>query len=340
MRILIGLSGGLDSTYAAFLLKEQGHEVSAVFLRMHEFMDPAEAEESARSLGIPLEVVDCQAEFEQAVISDFIYEYSQGRTPNPCVVCNRYVKIEKLCEYARANGFDRVATGHYGYVKNEGGRYYVTAAEDISRDQSYMLWQLSQEQLAMLATPLSGMKKTDIRERAKAAGLAACDRKESREICFIPDNDYAGYIERRVGKSESGDFIDENGNVVGRHRGIIHYTVGQRKHLGIALGKPIFITKIDAVSNTVTVAPAGSEFGGRITVSGLNFQKIAPTEQVELDLFVKVRYAAVPAAAHVVIEGGVASVTFKEPARALTPGQSAVFYDGSDVVFGGFIKSV
>lgn len=339
MKILVGLSGGLDSTYAAYLLRSRGHEVTGAVLSMHPDSPIAPAKEAAEQLGIPLTVLDCSARFSARVIEPFIDEYLRARTPNPCVNCNAEVKFGMLCEYAREHGFDAVATGHYSSVGYENGRYFVTRSEEGGKDQSYVLWRLSQEQLSMLTLPLAGQDKAKIREEARALGFSAAEAKESMENCFIPDDDYAGFIMKKRGVTPvPGDFLDENGKKVGEHKGILHYTVGQRKGLGLALGEPVFVTSIDPEANTVTVGRKGSEYRSEMTVSSLSFQKLPPLPGT-YRLDVKIRYAAPPVPCTVTVTGsGEARVVFDARARAVTPGQSAVFYDGKDIAFGGFIE--
>ena len=339
MKILIGLSGGLDSTYAAHILKEQGHEVIGASVIMHQYTDLPAAEETAKAVGIPHVILDAREAFKERVIARFLNDYVAGRTPNPCVECNPAVKFAALCSYAEENGFDAVSTGHYASILKENGRYFIRRADDGSKDQSYVLWRLSQKQLSMLYLPLAGMKKNDIRERAAALGYQAAEAKESQEICFIPDDDYVGYMENILGKIfPEGDFLDENGTVIGRHKGLIRYTVGQRKGLG-AFGRPMFVSRLDPEANTVTLVPAGGEFSSSMTVSELNFLKLPPQSNGVLNTTVKVRYAATHAPCTVIFHGDTAEVRFASPVRAVTPGQSAVFYDGRDVLFGGVIDT-
>lgn len=340
MKILLGMSGGLDSTYAAHLLKEEGHEVVAASVIMHEHTDTASAEEAASAVGIPHIILDARKDFESAVISRFIAEYSRGRTPNPCVECNPHVKFGALCRYAEERGFDAVSTGHYASVLTERGRYFIRCAEDGKKDQSYVLWRLSQRQLSLLRLPLSGMKKEDIREKAKALGYRAAEAPESQENCFIPDHDYVGYIERALGKHfPEGNFIDRDGRILGRHKGLIRYTVGQRKGLGISFGEPMFVASLDPDANTVTLVPAGGEFCSEMSVRELNFQKLPPETQGILTADVRVRYSARPVPCEVTLSHDCAIVRFREPLRAVTPGQSAVFYRNSDLLFGGIIDA-
>lgn len=338
MKILVGLSGGLDSTYAAHLLKQQGHEVVGAAVVMHQYTDITAAREAAQALDIDLIELDCRKRFEGVVIERFIKDYTAGRTPNPCVECNPLVKFASLCEYAEANGFDRVATGHYASVECDAGRYFIRCGGDSMKDQSYVLWRLSQKQLAMLHFPLSGQKKSEIREAASRLGYRVAEAKESQEICFIPDNDYVGYLERKLETTfPEGDFLDADGKVIGRHKGLIRYTVGQRKGLG-AFGRPMFVSKLDPVSNTVTLVPAGGEFAVNTVVSELNFMKLLPQREGRLRASCRVRYSAKPTPCNIVFEGEKAYVTFDYHARAVTPGQSAVFYDGDDLLFGGIIE--
>jgi tRNA (5-methylaminomethyl-2-thiouridylate)-methyltransferase len=338
MKILLGMSGGLDSSYAAYLLKNMGHTVDGAVLLMSEHTDTASALESAESAGIKLNIIDCRDRFKQHVIQNLIDEYSKGRTPNPCVMCNRYVKIQLLYEYAVENGYDKFATGHYADVKNTDDRYYIECADDISKDQSYVLWQLTQEQLSMFYMPLAGLSKSYIREEAKKLSIAAADRGESQEICFIPDKDYAGYIKKISGDFPTGNFIDVNGNVLGKHKGIIHYTIGQRKGLEISFGHPMFVIKINADDNTVMLAEAGNEFADTLEADSLVFQHLNP-DVTEFQSDVKIRYAAKPVKAYTKITDGIAYVKFESPARAVTPGQSIVFYRDGKILCGGFIRN-
>ncbi len=340
MKILLGLSGGLDSTYAAHVLREQGHEVVGASVIMHEYTDVTSAKESAEAVGVPHITLDAREAFKERVIARFLADYTAGRTPNPCVECNPAVKFAALCDYAEENGFDAVSTGHYASVLRENGRCFIRRADDGSKDQSYVLWRLTQKQLSMLYLPLAGMKKSDIREKASALGYKAADAKESQEICFIPDDDYVGYIERALGKTfPEGDFLDENGAIIGRHKGLIRYTVGQRKGLG-AFGQPMFVSRLDPEDNTVTLVPAGGEFASSMTVNELNFGKLPPMAEGTLDATVKVRYSAKPVPCRIEFAEDRATVAFLAPVRAVTPGQSAVFYEGSDLLFGGIIETV
>lgn len=343
MRILLGMSGGLDSTYAAIKLRDMGHTVEGALLLMHRYTDIESAKESAESLGIPLHIVDCRERFDALVVPHFMDEYLSARTPNPCIVCNSDVKFRVLYDYAMENGFDQIATGHYAGVTKccvDGEeRYAISRSADSSKDQSYVLWRLPQDILSRLFFPLSSSHKSEVREEAHNLGLAAADRDESQEICFIPSGDYAAYIEERRGVSPPGDFVDSDGNVIGRHNGIIRYTLGQRKGLGVALGARAFVTDINPENNRITLS-FEAKSTTRILVKDMLFSGLKkPTEEYETELFVKVRYLAPPIKARVCFRPDTtASVLLSSPVRAVTPGQSAVFYDGEHIVAGGFIS--
>lgn len=339
MKILVGLSGGLDSTYAAYLLKEQGHEVVGCAVIMHEYTDVSDAKSSAEALNIPFVTLDGRETFKNKVISRFITDYENGRTPNPCIECNVSVKFGVLCDYADKNGFDKVATGHYANIVCENDRYFIRADLTSGKDQSYVLWKLTQKQLSMLYFPLFGLNKDDIREKARMLGFKSADMKESQDICFIPDGDYASFIKKATRKSyDEGDFVDINGNKIGTHKGIINYTVGQRKGLG-AYGRPMFVYNVNQADNTVTLVPSGEEYSQSTEIGELNFMKQAPITDTEISCFCRVRYSAKPMPCRVKFEGERAYIIFEEKTRAVTPGQSAVFYDVNDLLFGGIIFS-
>lgn len=338
MKILLGMSGGLDSTYAAKLLLDAGHTVEGAVLIMHEFTELSAARESAAALGIKLHEIDCTERFRDIVMKDFVEEYIAARTPNPCVICNSEIKFKCLCDYALEHGFDKIATGHYARVVYEDGRFAVARSADVSKDQTYMLWRLPQQILQYLVFPLGELTKNEVRKAAKDAELVAADREESQEICFIPSGDYAAFIEREQGVCPQGDFVDTDGNVLGRHSGIIRYTVGQRKGLGIALGARAFVTDINPVDNRITLSfePKLTE---KIRVEKVVFSGIVPPAPgIATEFFVKLRYLAPPVRASVVFDGnGVAEVFLATPVKSVTPGQSAVFYFGDKVAFGGII---
>lgn len=337
-RILLGMSGGMDSACAVSVLREMGYDVCGTVLAMHGYSDTDGANDAARALGIELTEVNCAADFEREVCGPFCEEYAKGRTPNPCIICNERVKFACLLREADRLGIEKIATGHYaGITKTKDGRYAVVRAKDETKDQSYMLWRLSQETLSRTVFPLYEHKKTALRESAKKAGLAAADKPESQEICFIPDGDYAAYIENKLNtRFPEGDITDTDGNVIGKHSGLVRYTIGQRKGIG-AYGKPMFVKRIDAESNRLILGASGEEFDDELTCDGLIFSGMAEFEGT-IECEVKLRYRAPLVPCTVTVYGGVASVKLHTPARAITPGQSAVFYKDDMVLFGGFIK--
>ncbi|MBO5946006.1 MAG: tRNA 2-thiouridine(34) synthase MnmA [Clostridia bacterium] len=341
MRILVGMSGGLDSTYAALKLINEGHDVEGAVIVMHDYTELDAARTAARNLGIVLHEVDATEKFS-AVKENFVSEYSRGRTPNPCIVCNPLVKFRVLADFAIAGGFDRIATGHYAreLTVSDGTstRHTLARALDERKDQTYMLHRLPEDILSILLLPLGDEIKTDVREKAKAAGLESADRKESQEICFIPDGDYASYIENVNGVFPEGDFVLDDGRVVGRHRGIIRYTVGQRKGLGVAFGERIFVSRIDALKNEIVLSPEGS-YRDFLEVSDTVFSGMSEQKKgTRIRASAKLRYLARPVSTEVIFLGdGRLRLALDTPQKAVTPGQSAVIYDGDTVLFGGFI---
>lgn len=340
-RILLGMSGGVDSTYAVIELRRRGFSVEGAVLKMSDNTDVFAAQKAAEALGVRLHIVDCTDCFRRFVIENFISEYAHARTPNPCVVCNRFVKIAKLCELAGALDIPYVATGHYAGVRKdpETGRYYIIKAADKRKDQSYVLGRLTQEQLSMLYFPLFEIPKTEIRSQALQMRLPSAEMPESQEICFIPNDDYTSYIEAAIGAFPKGKFVDEDGNVLGEHEGIIHYTIGQRKGLGISLGHPVFVSAIDATSHTVTLSAEDAVFSDRLVCGSLNFMHLSPGNYNGIRADVKIRYSAHPEPATVRISGDWAEVIFDRPVRAVTPGQFAVFYQEDGISFAGVIDS-
>ena len=336
MRILVGISGGVDSAFAAKKLLLEGHEVEGAVLIMHEHTELDAAREAAASVGIPLHEIDCRGQFEQ-IKQNFVSEYISARTPNPCIICNERVKFKGLYDFAMANGFDAIATGHYARLVKNDDRYALAIPEDTRKEQTYMLYRLPQSILSRLVLPLSDLTKSEIRAMAAEQGISAANRNDSQEICFLPEGNHAEYIESVAGKSPEGNFVDIQGKILGRHKGIIHYTVGQRKGLGISLGERAFVVAINPVDNTVTLSPdlPGKD---RLFISDVVYSGMpAPVEEIELTLDVKLRYTAplVSATVHLYPDGR-AEIILPAPHK-FAPGQSAVLYRDGMVMLGGFI---
>ena len=352
--VFVAMSGGVDSSVAALLLQQAGHKISGVNLRMFHNEDLgqspgktccslADAEDAglvARRLGAPFYVFDVSQVFRSTVIRDFIEEYQNGRTPNPCAVCNQTVKFGALLDRVRVLGADYLATGHYARVEQDAatGRYLLKRGLDRSKDQSYFLYMLTQEQLAHTLFPLGSLEKTQVRQLAEAHGLVNAHKHESQDICFVPDGDYAVFIERTVGTpSLPGNFVDQKGQVLGHHRGIIRYTHGQHKGLGLSTSEPLYVLEKDAVSNTIRLGPDSDLWSQTLTAEQFNWVSIPePTEPIAVT--VKTRYSQREAAAIArSLPGGRCQVTFEEPQRAITPGQAVVLYQEEIVVGGGTI---
>ena len=351
-KVIVGMSGGVDSAVAAYLLRQAGHDVIGATLRTWESDDGQEsrcceiddARQAARRLGIPYHAFNCIADFEHKVVDPFVQDYLHGLTPNPCVVCNRAIKWERLLYYAAVLQADYVATGHYAAVERlENGRYTVRRAKHAEKDQTYMLCRLTQEQLARTLMPLADYSKQEVRAIAQQAGLAVAAKPDSQEICFVTDGDYADFIKQRTAVPGPGNYVDEAGNVLGTHKGIIHYTVGQRRGLGIALGRRAYIKEICAERNEIVIG-AGDGVACKALrcrdVNSLSIPPLQPGDSLLCSVRVRYRHAGQPARVEADADGQV-SVTFDEPVRFAAPGQSAVFYDESDrVIGGGFITSL
>lgn len=349
-RVVIGMSGGVDSSVAAAVLKEQGYEVVGVTMRLWDGDDSdgsccslsavEDAKRVADELGIEFHVLDFRKEFSEFVIDYFTNEYINGRTPNPCIVCNQFLKFGLLLEKAKELGAQKIATGHYAKIEfdAESGRYLLKRADSSEKDQTYALYRLTQEQLSHIIMPLGDFgDKEAVRKKADELNLPTAKKADSMEICFIPDNDYVSFIEKRCKNlPPKGNFVDINGNIIGRHQGIINYTIGQRKGLGIAFGRPMFVVKIDKKNNEVVLGEKGTEFTDSLVADNWNFISIDEIEN-PIRTQIKVRYSARPAWGEVSIEDGLLKVKFDEPQRAVTPGQAVVFYDGDTVVGGATI---
>ncbi len=341
-RVLIGMSGGVDSSVAAALLKEQGYDVIGVTLRLWDSPETEQRDASAvcRLLGIEHHVLDHTEQFRRQVIDPFTQRYLAGKTPNPCIFCNRFIKFSALFEALAAFDCDAIATGHYARLQEYEGRLTFLREENNPKDQTYVLYPLTQELLRVLILPLSGMNKERVRDLARHYGLPIAEKADSQEICFIPDKNYGRFLRDYTGtEPEKGNFVDADGRVLGQHTGIWDYTVGQRKGLGIALGTPVYVTAIDPLTNTVTLGVSGQEFHRSFIAEDLNWMAI-PRLTAPTVLSVKIRYGGKPVPATVTpLQDGTVRVEFDTPQRAVTPGQSAVFYQDNLLVGGGEIRS-
>jgi tRNA-specific 2-thiouridylase len=340
VKIAVAMSGGVDSSVAAALLKEAGHEVSGVTMRLTDDTHAGTyAADTARRLGLPHRVIDLRDIFTATIIDYFCGEYGRGRTPNPCILCNRYIKFGALWEAAKKAGAEMLATGHYARIeKSRRGKYILKRGRDGNKDQSYFLCQLTQEQLSRTMFPVGNLTKDEVRKIAREMGLPAMARPESQEICFIPDNDLAGFLRAHTPEAERpGAILDEAGRAIGRHRGIASYTIGQRRGLGIASTEPLYVTGIVAEQNTVIAGTRDRTYGTELTAGGLNWIGVGAPEH-PLEVKAKIRYRHAEAAATVTPVGDeTVRVIFKEPQAAITPGQAVVFYDGARVMGGGTI---
>jgi tRNA-specific 2-thiouridylase len=347
------MSGGVDSSVAAALLREAGHEVIGLSMQLYDQRDPGatfgsccslddlyDARRVARTIGIPHYIVNFEREFNDEVISNFVREYASGRTPIPCVHCNSDLKFATLLDRAEGFGADTVATGHYARVaRGEDGVVRLMRGVDRAKDQSYFLFSLTQAQLARAAFPVGHLEKDAVREHARRLGLAVAAKKDSYEICFVPDGDYAAFVARHAPEAlAAGVIADRDGRVLGRHDGTHRFTVGQRKGLGLSSPVPLYVVDIDAAERTVTVGPREALERGELTASAVNWcAGAAPA--TPLKAHVQIRHRHRDASATVTpLPNGRAHVTFEEPQPAITPGQAAVFYEGDTVLGGGWIE--
>ena len=349
-KILVALSGGVDSAAAAAVLQEQGYTVEGATMDLLSGLGPregcgssqavADAKKVAEHLGIRHHVFDFSRIFRTAVVEPFMKEYVSGRTPNPCVMCNHAIKFGAFLDRALDMGFDAIATGHYGeIVQDPTGIYRLKMAPVKGKDQSYVLYRLNQHMLSHLILPIGCMEKAQVRQKASQVGLDVANKKDSQEICFIPDGDYAAFLMREGCESQPGWFVNRTGERLGKHKGLIHYTVGQRKGLGVALGRPQYVLALNTACNEVVLGDNEETFVQEMICRETVYLS-GQAPQQPFDAQVKIRYSALPAAAHVVPMGeGKVYVRFCEPQRAVTPGQSAVFYDGEFVLGGGIIET-
>ncbi|MBF8257954.1 MAG: thiouridylase [Actinobacteria bacterium] len=351
-RILAALSGGVDSSVAALILQREGFEVIGVSMDLYDFSevtknrsgtccsldDLYDARRVCDRLEIPYYVLNLREEFRREVIDPFVREYSSGRTPNPCVLCNEHLKFRALLRKADELGAEGVATGHYAVIRREeSGRCRLFAAPDASKDQSYFLFSLDSQRLARIRFPVGGMMKSEVRVIAEEAGLAVSEKRESQDICFVTDETYASFLGRKGIREKEGHFVDREGTVLGAHRGILRYTVGQRRGLGIAAKEPLYVVAIDAEKNEVILGTGDEILSGSATVARWSFVSGAP-QAPEFRATVKVRFRHPGVLATVRCEGEKLKVVFDVPQKSVTPGQALVIYDGNEVLGGGWIE--
>ena len=355
-KAIIAMSGGVDSSVAAYLMVQQGYDCAGATLKLYDNpqcsypghracctpSDTEDARSVAARLGMLYYVFPMQEKFHQSVIDKFADTYLHGGTPNPCIDCNRYLKFDKMFQRMRELEYDYIVTGHYARVEydEEKGRYLLKKAVDDTKDQSYVLYMLTQEQLAHISLPLGGLRKTEVREIAEENGFVNARKHDSQDICFVPDGDYAKFIEQYTGrKSKPGDFVDMNGNVLGRHKGIIHYTLGQRRGLGIPAAARLYVCDISPKTNQVVLGSNEDLFHTELTAEKVNLISCESLkEPMRLKAKIRYRHPEQDAVAWQT-EDGVLHVRFDKPQRAITRGQAVVLYDGDIVVGGGVIES-
>jgi tRNA-specific 2-thiouridylase len=360
-KVLVAMSGGIDSTVAALLLHEQGYDVVGITMKTWDYATSVgqsgkketgccnldsfnDARQAAVDHGFPHYVLDIRDEFGDFVVNNFVDEYMAGRTPNPCVLCNTHIKWAALLKRADALGCDFIATGHYGRVREENGRFILSKAHDLTKDQSYVLWGLEQKVLSRTLFPLGDFLKTDVRKMAADRGYIELSKKaESYEICFVPDNDYRGFLKRRIPGLEAevagGNYELGDGTVVGKHKGYPFYTIGQRKGLDIALGRPMFVTRIHPETNTVVLGEVQELQAVDMLVGGINWIKWEGVPDGQ-QAVTKIRYKDPGAESFLQMSPEGTFVHFDHAVSGIAPGQSAVFYDGDDVIGGGIIRQL